>query len=191
MPRLTRREMDLTCTIQMAKIKVKGSILGILTVYCLKKVGGPMQIHTQCVNRIRKLRLQEEPISVSKYQCDVIERMAQSVQKKGGHLVIGGDFNEGDSETSKMTMCMRGLKLEKASNLHGGDTPPTYVGGSKTIDHIWVSEEIVPLVNKMGYAPYNYSFHSDHRMSHASLDLKQFGKQEESEPRRRILNSKN
>ena len=43
----------------------------------------------------------------------------------------------------------------------------------------------------MGYVPYNYGFHSDHRMVFIGLDLKMIDMEDNWIPNQRTLNSRN
>ena len=181
---------DPTCNVQLVTCKIGGKQIGIITVYIPIKKEGPCRIHTQSVNRIRSQRLMEEPIDVRKYVYGQMEYMAREVLEAGGALIIGGDFQEEDEKSSEMNKCMRRLGLKNASGVHEGRTPPSYNGGRKTIDHVWVSDHLYPLIVEMGYGPYNHGFHSDHQISYVKLNIE--GKEEaiDRQPPRRLLNSK-
>ena len=190
-PKPVKEITDPTSTVQLTEIKVKEKIIGIITVYVPRKADGPMRVHTQCVNRIRRLGLMDEPVDVWEYQHATITKMARGVQEKGGLLIIGGDFNEEDSEKSKTTRMMKDLNLMNASQFHGGEAHPTFAGGRKAIDHIWVSEEILLQMSRMGQAPFNIGFFSDHRMVYVGLGQTKAREGDEKGIKGRILNSKN
>ena len=124
---------DPTCNVQLAECKVGNRTIGIVTAYIPWKAEGPMRIHTQCLNRIRALKLKEEPIDVRAFIYEQIETMSQKVLDGGGDLIIGGDFQEEDRASSEMTKLMSRLGLENACDFHEGDPPPTYSGGRQTI----------------------------------------------------------
>ena len=78
-----------------------------------------------------------------------------------------------------------------ASQFHGGEAHPTFAGGRKAIDHIWVSEEILLQMSRMGQATFNIEFFSDHRMVYVGLGQTKAREGDEKGIKGRILNSKN
>ena len=42
-------------------------------------------------------------------------------------------------------------------------TPATYKRGKRTLGHIWIAPDLVPLTAGYGYIPYDYGFTADHR----------------------------
>ena len=45
----------------------------------------------------------------------------------------------------------------------GANTPATFKHGKRTLDHIWVSSALAPLITRYGYLPFDFGFTSDHR----------------------------
>ena len=74
-----------------------------------------------------------------------------------------------------MSTTMDKLSLVLATNPDGEQTPPTYSGGNKTLDHIWISSSLLPLLTDKGdlerdalfwHYP-NFAFHRDNRLGSA------------------------
>ena len=158
-----KERVDPTGNIRLTETKYKGKSLGIFTFYCPQKAEGPMRVHTQAVNAIRSKGLMQEPIDVTKFLYDELERMVERFRTRGGSVIIGGDFNEEDLPKSKMTKRMEEMGLENAIAREGQNTPETFKSGKKTIDHIWVSPEIKEEMIGSGYCNYDLIFNSDHR----------------------------
>jgi hypothetical protein len=89
-----------------------------------------------------------------------------SLQSQGYEIILGGDFNE--SLTDRQSGIYR---LVTSSNLVDPflqkfpSIPPfgTHAQGSRRIDLLFVSPNILPALSKLGYAPYGFSTDSDHR----------------------------
>ena len=79
-------------------------------------------------------------------------------------IIIGEDFNEPQSITSRMTNYTGRLNLELISSpSYGRDTPNTYVRGKKTLDHIWISRDIVQSITGFRYLPFHAGIGKYHR----------------------------
>ena len=69
--------------------------------------------------------------------------------------------------------------------------PPTYSEGTKTIDHIWISADLKPLLTGYGYLPFNEGFMSDHHGTFIHLRLKHANNPPPTINEKRKLVSKN
>ena len=61
-----------------------GHPLAIVTMYKPRKVEGPMRVHTQAINRIRRGKLMQEPIDVTEYLYDELEERVEKFREKEG-----------------------------------------------------------------------------------------------------------
>lgn len=51
------------------------------------------------------------------------------------------------------------------------DIPPTHQQGSGAVDHIWITEDLLPYVRRVGIAPMNFIMPSDHRALILDIDI--------------------
>lgn len=92
----------------------------------------------------------------------------------GHSLILGGDFNEDIANGTKgMSRLVQDCKLvDPIFYSHGIRNFNTYIRGSKTIDYIFVSEDLLDAVKACGYQPYNDMIISDHRACFVDFDTK-------------------
>ena len=93
-------------------------------------------------------------------------RLVEQLQQMDHDIMIGGNFNEtADKQNSGL------LKLMTKTGLldpwiHRFPTHPTfntYRRGSKRIDTVLCTPNIVPMIKGIGYSPFNWLINSDHR----------------------------
>ena len=187
---INKESKDPTGNIRVTETMYKGKPLAIITMYRPNKAEGPMRVYTQAINQIRRKKLMQEPIDVTKYLYDELERRVENFRNKGGSVIIGGDFNEEDTPSSTMTKRMKDMGMENVVARYGGETPATFKGGKKTIDHIWITSDMGEYIEGAGYCRFDEIFNSDHRGSFIRIqgedNLEVMGKREG-----RILKSKN
>ena len=85
-------------------------------------------------------------------------------------IILTGDFNEkitGDTAT-----LLTGIGLTNLLTTFIDDPPHTYKYGKNCIDHVWVSNTLLPTVTSVGIAPFDFFQTSDHRAIYFDLDLK-------------------
>ena len=186
----SKESRDPTGNIRMTETSYKGKPLAIITVYRPHKAEGPMRVYTQAKNKIRRMKLMREPIDVTRYIYDELERRIEDFREKGGSVIIGGDFNEEDVPSSTMTRRMRAMGMENVAGRYADRTPATFKGGKKTIDHIWTTPDLGEHIKGAGYCRFDEVFTSDHRGSYIRLEcedkIEDNGKREG-----RILKSRN
>ena len=147
----------------MTETVYRGRPLAIITMYRPIKAEGPTRVHTQAINKIRAKGLQNEPINVTKFLYEELEQLVGRFRENGGSIVVGGDFNEEDRPTSHMTEAMGRMGLVNAIRRTDLTTSETRKQGKKTIDHIWVSPDLMPEIVGSGYGRYYEGLVSDHR----------------------------
>ena len=92
----------------------------------------------------------------------------------GHSLIIGGDFNQ------DLTIGEKGMaKLVQECQLvdpifvhHGISNFNTYIRGSKVIDYVFVSEDLLDSIDACGYHPFCDHFYSDHRATYLDFNTK-------------------
>ena len=138
-----------------------------------------MTNYTQAVNAIRKLRLCPPNKAPQTYIYETLSKKETDAREQGDLIIIGGDFNEPfcpenqyPATAVNMNTIMAKLDLVLATNPNGDLTPPTHSSGNKTLDHIWISSSLLPLLTGYGYLPFNAGFMSDHRGAFIHLHLK-------------------
>lgn len=117
------------------------------------------------------------------------------LQSLGHDIILGGDFNESLQDKNS-----RVLRLATTNHLvdpflhkfpHHTDFG-THEAGSRRIDLVLVTPSILPCINAIGYAPFEYATHSDHRPLILDLDTTLlFGSSASTPPpkERRVLRS--
>jgi len=116
--------------------------------------------------------------------------------KNSGHLILlMGDFNEvlGDNPAGIETVAQAGGLQDLLANRIGRTDFSTFIRGSKRIDFILASPEVVAACTAAGYDPYNFRFQGDHRGMYLDLDtIALFGNETPglTPPSQRILQSR-
>ncbi|KAI2495319.1 hypothetical protein MHU86_19218 [Fragilaria crotonensis] len=98
----------------------------------------------------------------------------------GYQIVLVGDFNEVlGSEPDGLVKIMNALSLiDLMSGKHSQTRPATYARGIKCLDHILVSQDLLPAASACGYEPFNHRHPSDHRAYYVDFHIDQlFGAQ--------------
>ena len=102
---------------------------------------------------------------------DLIKELQQAITI-GCSVIVLGDMNEHicGSEQTNDKLYNVGLVNLFQERL-GDNLPNTHRRGSKAIDHIYVTPNVMNHVQKAGIAPFNYGLKSDHRALLFDLDL--------------------
>ena len=137
--------------------------LSIINIYLPRSKTGPTGSYNQTLNTIRTLQKWEDAVGVEKYFYSTIVECIKEDVKEGFKVILGGDFNEDNTEDGGMAKGLRGLNLINTTSPPNMKTPVTYNRGSNTIDHIWISSELIPLMKRFGYLPFDFGFDADHR----------------------------
>ena len=160
---------DPTSCIQHTSILLGSCHLSIFNIYIPHTSLGPITNYTQAVIAMRKLRLCPPNKKPQIYIYETLLKKVTDAREQGHLIIIGGDFNEAfrpahlyPSTTVNMSTTMTKLNLVLATNPDGEHTPPTHSKGKKTLDHIWMSSDLLPLLTGYGYLPFNTGFMSDH-----------------------------
>ena len=125
-----------------------------------------------------------------------LEAFILQIQSKGHDIILGGDFNESLEDKHSGI-----LRLTNGTNL----TDPflhffpyhqsfgTHILGSRRIDSVYVTPNLMRSIKSIGYAPFQYAKPSDHRPLLIDFDTKTlFGYREHplQHPSNRIIKSK-
>ena len=154
-----------TCSVFNGKVRK-------LKVYCLYRVcmasdPGP----TTAFSQQEQFFLDQDQIvnPRTKVISDLIEVLRSDITS-GVDVLLAGDFNEAlDGTTASQ---LQDLGLSNVLETYLESCPRTYKYGSQCIDHIWVSNTILPTVTSVGIAPFNFFQDSDHRAIYVDMDLK-------------------
>ena len=170
---------DPTSCVQSSVLSFNGVTISVFNIYIPHRRLGPQTNFTQAVNTIRLLKLGPPDLLPSTYVYNILHKLVMEAKEKNHLIIVGGDFNEEYicnpiQQTGKVTMTTAMLKLGLVivTSSPGDVTPPTYSRGKKTLDHIWVSSSLRPLLSGYGYLPFNEGFISDHRGAFIHLRLK-------------------
>ena len=95
---------------------------------------------------------------------DFLEEIKQAVAKEYS-IIIMGDMNEAIDSRENTNNKLQELGLINLMEEYIGATalPRTCKKGTKAIDHIWITGNILPKVHSAGYAPFDFLKESDHR----------------------------
>ena len=182
---------DPTALIQRTRITTGTEKLGIFNIYLPKFNPGATSTYTQALNTIRKLEEWGTVVSIEDYFYKTLSKCVQEDVRNGYTPIVGGDFNDTQSEKSNMTTNMTAMGMINVTSPPDTCTPATYKRGKRTLDHIWIAPGLVPLTAGYGYIPYDYGFTADHRGMFVDIQTTSRELIRLPKKRRRKLNSKN
>ena len=96
------------------------------------------------------------------------QNLAQFIQDhttKEDYLILAGDFNTtlGEQTTGIHSIITENQLIDPQAHLHGLDNEVAiYASGSKRLDYIMVSSNMITSITESGYEPFNFRIHSDH-----------------------------
>ena len=85
----------------------------------------------------------ESATDVKSYLFETFRHKIKEDIGDGFATVIGGDFNEDNSKGGEMNQTLQELEMVNVTSPSNLKTPATHASGSKTIDHIWVSKNLI------------------------------------------------
>jgi hypothetical protein len=93
-------------------------------------------------------------------------KFVKSLQTRGHHLILTGDFNEhmleNNTSLQQISQQCQLLDIWKQKSPHQ-DEPSTYIPGSKRIDYTLISRELSRAVAALGYEPFHVMSSTNHR----------------------------
>ena len=182
---------DPTTLIQRTRIITEGVKMSIVNIYLPRPDTGAMSTYSQALNTIRTLREWATATNVDEYFYEKLHTYIEQDAKEGYYTIIGGDFNDDHKKGSRMTTTLEGLSMLNITSPPGEKTPATYNRGRRTLDHIWISSSLAPLITGYGYLPYDLGFDSDHRGMYVDIKCRHGQHAVLPKRNRRKLNSKN
>ena len=93
--------------------------MSITNIYLPKFNPGPTSSYTQALNTIRKMKGWESATGIEEYFYNKLQESIREDFEQGYRQVVGGDFNDDHSTSSKMTKQMETVGLINVSS------PPT------------------------------------------------------------------
>ena len=159
-----RVRKDPTSIVQTSSVITEKGELRIINAYLPPRSKGPLSTYVQTMNTIKRLDLQPRHLSVREYFYTMLEKEIQEAVDDGAKIIIGGDFNETHGERSEMTKRLEHASLVNVTSPGGEGAPPSSRRpGSRVIDHVWVSNDLLPVLTAFGYLPFGLGVWSDHR----------------------------
>ena len=158
----------------------RGTTIRIATVYRPNKpTGGPTTVHAQQRQELLKDNIETDPREL--FWTDLLHD-AKQWRDEGDLLIIGGDFNE-DTQSPQVERWFNKIGMVNVFG-NGRPVPPTYSGGSKPIDGVFISRTIQ--VEATGMLGFGEGITSDHRCLWIDIDPRVIGcrKQAETVPAR-------
>ena len=169
-PSSTSVVTDPTATIQQTILTLNQIKISVFNIYIPVLNHGPNTSHTQTTNAIRMLNLARPDSTPNQYIYEYLSSSITEARRQGRPVIVGGDFNEKFVEPDPlsetlptMSSTLTSLGLLLASAAPGNPTPPTYIRGRKTLDHIWVTPDLYDSITGYGYLPFHSVMTSDHR----------------------------
>ena len=94
-----------------------------------------------------------------------LDTVLTSLCNNGKSIVLAGDFNEslGDDPQGLDRIVIKHQLTDSIAQRHGPYTTTTYSRGSKCLDYIFVSHDLLPSIQRCGILPFDEIFTSDHR----------------------------
>ena len=182
---------DPAAIIMKTRIEHEGINLSIINIYLPKFNAGPTSSYTQTLNTIRKLGNWKMAAEIESYFYATLTKCVQEESKAKYRVIVGGDFNDEHKTESAMTKNMEGLGLINITSPPNEKTPPTFKHGKRTIDHIWIAQEVSPVITGYGYLAFDYGFTADHRGMFIDIGKKGWEETKVNRKARRKLKSKN
>ena len=146
--------------------------LVLITAYRLAHdtIPGDDTIYAQQYRLLRRQRL-HNPKPKKIFDDDLCKQLHRWSQLKYDILLMI-DANT-DTYDRQLQRIMNSANLyDVLSAKHGLHSPPTYVRGQRTIDHIFGTKRVVAAVRKCGIREFNADIMSDHRALWLDLDIK-------------------
>ena len=144
----------------------------------------------------QRLLLQKDKIETNPRKQVVRELSAvlQNDIKNGFSILLMGDLNEGVDDKEGTNAMFSEMGLLNVVELKFKHLPKTHKEGSRAIDHIWGTADVITSVTSCGFAPFNLISYSDHRAVFVDINLQQLLEDEEIrviKPTLRTLKSTN
>ena len=146
--------------------------LVLITAYRLSQdtIPGDDTIYAQQYRILRRQQI-HNPKPKKIFDDDLCKQLNRWSQLKYDILLMI-DANT-DTHDRQLQRIMNSANLyDILSAKHGLHSPPTYVRGTKTIDHIFGTKRVVAAVRKCGLRVFNADIMSDHRALWLDLDIK-------------------
>lgn len=137
----------------------------------------------------------EDPDPRKIFMDDMINLLKEQEMNPNNHIVLMMDANESisDKEGSLRQMLNSTTLVDVFSHINGNECNiPTYYRGSRKIDYIFTSSNLVPYITRCGILPFYHYIQTDHRgmfidISNILID----NKVELQRPNKRYIGSKN
>jgi len=161
-----------------------GTSLTVIGAYqvCQHQRTGKMTAATQQINILTEENVQQglfTRLNPREAFIRDITAFIQQRQQEGDLILVGGDFNEEMEDESGMSAIAERCRLVDIFGMKFETTkfPTTYKRGSKRLDYILASPEVVETIVSSGYDPFDYrGITTDHRGMFVDLDAtKLFG----------------
>ena len=91
---------------------------------------------------------------------------------KNHSSILAGDFNDsiGDDTSNIDPIIIKHNLTDSIAHRHGPYNTTTYSRGSKCLDYIFVSQDLLPLIQQSGILPFDCIFNSDHRAVYVDIN---------------------
>ena len=103
-----------------------------------------------------------------------LDKTLSRLTTQGNLIILAGDFNStlGEDPTGIDRILIKYNLADPIHYHHGQYNCPTYSRGTKCIDYILISQELLPSVNQCGILPFDSITNSDHRPIYIDLNPK-------------------
>ena len=129
------------------------------------KSAGPTTYITQLYSQYYE-EGRSDPHKIRQHHATDLTRYIQNLQTQQHSIVLAGDFNEAlaDAEGRGMSyLCNQCSLVDPILNKFGITEFTTYNRGTKVIDYILISQDLLGAVSRCGYEAYQSNIISDHR----------------------------
>jgi exonuclease III len=157
-----------------------GKKVTVVTAYCVRnyniKTCGRKTVFAQQWHILKKREPKTNPNPRKKMMIDLGERLRQ-IKAGGSEIILMMDANDSLQEpTSHLTGWVGELNLIDVHTQYHctDDEPPTHSRGSKRIDYILTTENLVEYVTASGILPLRKICRSDHRGLYIDIGLKEY-----------------
>ena len=156
--------------------KSNGSMLSIICCYqvCNQTIDkvGPKTAFAQQWTILRDQGI-EHPNPRRQFIKD-LDKLLKSLTSQNHSIVLAGDFNEsiGDDPNALDAIIIKYNLTDAVNHLHGSHEIPTYSRGTKRLDYIFLSHDLLPAISQSGILPFDSIIPSDHRPIFVDLDTR-------------------
>ena len=145
---------------QITSIQATARIINLLTLYCPSPGKGHTTIYQQLRNVMYSMNDDRDVIQA--FFAD-LSNAVSSLLQDSSDLIVAGDFNDHFVDSKHMTQVLDETPLVNYAYFKSDNPPPTFLRGTKPVDHVWVTSSLIEDISNFGFLPKKEYFEANHR----------------------------